>query len=379
MQLIDEKKEMQIRKGIGSMKLVKSKKWIVTGGAVILVIAALAVSAMNSGISVESAAVDQGEVIKLLKETGTAESESSITITAKNSSEIKGLMVEEGDNVKVGNMLMTGDGTSATLDIKSQQAELSGLQAQYSQARELANKNKALYDQGALSYEAYNASNTAAKQLAAQISALQYAIESYAESSGAGGVTAPVDGVLTGVFVKEGESVAAGAPLFEISNLNDVYVKTDFIAEDADRIHEGDAVRIFNEDADFNDENGTVKKVFLKAEDKLSDLGVNQKRVTVEISFGTAEPIRLGSNVDVEIAVDKKENVLRVPDLAVFEKERKNYVYVIEEGKAVLREVKTGLEGEDYMEVVSGLSEGEVLILSPNDDISEGVRVKVQK
>ncbi|HYE68274.1 MAG TPA: hypothetical protein VEA58_06645, partial [Anaerovoracaceae bacterium] len=129
----------------------------------------------------------------------------------------------------------------------------------------------------------------------------------------------------------------------------------------------------------FNDEKGSVKKVFLKAEDKMSDLGVSQKRVTVEISFGTVTPIRLGSNLDVEIAVDKKENVLRIPDLAVFEKDRKNFVYVIEGGKALLREVKTGLEGEDYLEAVSGLAEGEVLILSPNDDISEGVRVKVQK
>jgi len=361
------------------MKLKMSKKWIVIGGAAILVIAAAAYSAMNSGIIVESAEVEQGEVTKLLKETGTVESKSSITIIAKNSGEIMGLMVEEGDNVKAGDKLLTSDGTSANLDIKSQQAQLSGLQAQYSQARELANKNKALYEQGALSYETYNASNTAAKQLAAQIASLQYSIESYAESSGAGGVTAPVGGVLTGVFVKEGESVAAGTPLFEISDLNDVYVKTDFIAEDADLIHEGDMVRIFNEDAGFNDEKGSVKKVFLKAEDKMSDLGVSQKRVTVEISFGTVTPIRLGSNLDVEIAVDKKENVLRIPDLAVFEKDRKNFVYVIEGGKALLREVKTGLEGEDYLEAVSGLAEGEVLILSPNDDISEGVRVKVQK
>lgn len=361
------------------MKLLKGKKWIVIGAAAILVIAAAAAAAMNSGITVESAAVDQGEVTKLLKETGTVESKSTITVTAKNSGEIKGLSVEEGDSVMAGDLLMTSGGTSAKLDIKSQQAELAGLQAQYSEARELADKNKALYEQGALSYQEYNTSTTAAKQLASQIASLQYSIQSFAESSGADGVTAPVDGVLTGVFVKEGESVVAGAPLFEISNLDDVYVKTDFIAEDADLIHEGDVVRIYNEDTGFNDEKGSVKKVFLKAENKMSDLGVNQKRVTVEISFGTAEPVRLGSNLDVEIAVEKKENVLRVADLAVFEKDEKNFVYVIEGNKAVLREVETGLEGEDYMEVISGLSKGDVLILSPNDEISGGVRVKVQK
>lgn len=361
------------------MKLLKGKKWIIIGAVAILVIAAAAASAMKSGIAVESASADQGDVTKILKETGTVESKSAVTITAKSSGEIKGLKVSEGDSVKAGDLLMVSSGTGATLDIKSQQAELSGLQAQYSQARELSNKNKALYEQGALSYEAYNTSATAAKQLASQIAALQYSIQSYSESSGAGGVTAPVAGVLTGVYVKEGESVAAGTPLFEISNLNDVYVKTDFIAEDADQIKEGDKARIFNEDANFFDDNGVVKKVYLKAEDKISDLGVNQKRVTVEVSFGTAEPIRLGSDLDVEITVEQKTDVLRVPELAIFEKAKKNYVYVIEGGKAVLREVKTGLEGEDYTEIVSGLDKGDKVIVSPGDDISDSVKVKDQE
>ncbi len=345
----------------------------------VLVIAAYALSAMKAGIAVESAAVDRGTVTKVLEESGTVESRNSVTITAKNSGEVKGLTVEEGDSVKAGEVLMSSDMTSASLDIKSQQAQLSGLQAQYSQARELANKNKALYDQGALSWQEYNASAVAAKALAAQISSLQYSIQSYAESTGAEGVTATMDGVLTGVFVKEGETVAAGTPLFEISDLNNVYVKADFIAEDADLIREGDSVRIYNKDAGFNDEKGAVKKVYLKAEDKLSDLGVNQKRVTVEISFGTSTPIRLGSDVDVAVTADQRENVLRVPNLAIFEQNRKNCVYIIENGKAVLREVKTGLEGEDFTEVASGLSEGDRVIVSPGDDVSNGVKVKAEK
>ena len=361
------------------MKRFKSKKWIMIGAAVILVAAVAGFAALNSGISVEAAAIERGEVAKVLKETGTVESKSTVTVTSKTSGEIKGLTVEEGDRVKAGDVLIASGGTSAALDIKSQQAELAGLQVQYSQARDLANKNKALYDQGAMSYEAYNASNTAAKQLAAQIASLQYSIQSYADSSGAKGVTAPVDGVLTGVFVKEGESVTPGTPLFEISNLNDIYVKTDFIAEDADLIHVGDTAGIYNKDAGFSDEKGSVRKIYLKAEDKMSDLGVNQKRVTVEIAFSSPQTVRLGSDMDVEVTVDKKQNVLRVPDLAVFEKGKKDCVYVIEGGKAVLREIKTGLEGEDDMEVLSGLSEGDMVILSPNDTISDGVRVKIQK
>ncbi|MDD4681251.1 MAG: efflux RND transporter periplasmic adaptor subunit [Clostridia bacterium] len=361
------------------MKRLKiGKRWLIIIAVVLLAALSVAVF-LNTEISVKAATVDQGEIKRILKESGTVESVRSIMVTAKSSGEIDNLLVEEGQSVKSGDLLMSSDGTSAELDIKSLQAELSGLRVQYSQAKDMAGKNKSLYEQGAMSYAEYNASNTAAKQLAAQISSLQYAVESYAVSSGAAGFTAPSDGVITGVYVKEGESVVAGALLIEISDLNEIYVKADFIAEDADLIREGDAAKIYNEDSDFSDENGFVKKVHLKAENKMSDLGVNQKRVTVEISFGTTDKIRLGSNMDVDITVEKKDNVLRIPDLAVFEKEKKNYVYVIEEGKAVLRKIETGLEGEDYMEVVSGLSEGQTVILSPDDEISDGVKVKIQE
>ena len=358
------------------MKGFKNKKAGLLLLAVLVLGVASAVAWMNGGIEAETVAVDKGEVTRLLKETGTVESKSTVTITAKNTGEIKGLMVEEGQRVEKGTVLMLSDATSVALDIKSQQAELSGLQAQYSRAKELAAKNRSLFEQGALSYEDYNASNTEAKQLEAQIAALRYSIESYAESSGASGVTAPVDGIITAVYVKEGESVAAGASLFEISNLDDVYVKTDIIAEDADLIQAGDSARIYNEDSGFQDELARVQKVHIKAEDKLSELGVSQKRVTVELTFGTAEHARLGSNMDVEITIDQKQSVLRVPERAVFEKEKENCVFVVENGKAVLKQVKTGLEGDDYFEILSGLTEGELVILSPGDDISEGSRIK---
>lgn len=354
-----------------------NKRWMIAAASAVIVVIAV-IGTLSSGIAVDSAYVEKGEVIKLIKESGTVESKSSIIITAKNTGEVKGLKISEGDEVNEGDTLMTSGGTSAELDIKSLQAELSGLQVQYTQARDIANKNKTLYDQGALSYEAYNQSNTAAKQLAAQVSSLEYSIKSYEESTGATGVTAPIGGIITGVFVKEGETVMPGAKLFEISNLNDRYIKVDLIAEDADLVKTGDTVRAYNDDTNFNDNSCRVKKIHLKAQEKISDLGVNQRRVTIEIEPSEADGIRLGSSVDVEITVDKKDNVLRVSDMAIFEIENKKHVYVIKSGKAELRQIETGIEGEDFTEIISGLSEGEQIIISPNEDIQDGSKVKAE-
>ena len=369
----------RIWKGTNCYEEVHEQKWLLIAAAIIIVAVFSAVSILSGGIPVETAAAEKGEVVRIISESGTVESESSIVITAKTSNEINSIMVSEGDRIKAGDLLVSGGGSSAELDIKSLQSELAGLRTQYNLAKDLADNNKKLYEQGALSFAEYNQSEAAAKQLEAQINSLKYSIDSYEESTGAAGITVPIDGVITGVFIKEGETVVAGSPLFEISNLDDTYVKVNLIAEDADYVRKGDQVMIYNNDAGFSDENCKVRKVHLKAHEVMSELGINQKRVTVEVDFGGEAGLRLGSDVDVEIIVEKKENIIRISNTALFEIDQNDYVFVAEGGKAVLRRVETGVEGEDYTEIVSGLSDGEEVILSPGDDIEDGARIKKEE
>jgi len=352
-------------------------KWIVLIAISLLAAAAVYMAVANSGVSVETAQVSTGEVTKLIKESGSVESEKAITITAKATGEVKGITVSEGDQVKAGDILMAGyTDASAALDIKSMQAQLRGLQVQYAEAAEIASKNKLLYEEGAISYQIYSQSQTTAKELAAQVDSLSLSIRSYSAATGSAGVKATVSGVITAVFAKEGETVMAGSPLFEISDMNDIYITSDLIASDADLVDVGDAVRVYNEDTGFNSDACRVSKIYLKAEDKISDLGISQKRVRVEIALGGGQAIRLGSGVDIEITIEKKDNVLRVPDMAIFEMDNEKYVYIVENEKAALRKIEAGLEGEDYIEIISGLSEGETVIVSPSTDISDGTRIK---
>ncbi len=363
------------------MKTIKSKKkkWIVLGALVLIVVGGAIAAISLSKVSVESALVEKGEVVRLVEESGVVATKNSVIVAAKNGGEIKSLLAEEGAVVNAGKLLLESDIKSAQMDIKSLESQLSGVQTQYLRAKSLADKNKVLYEEGALSNEEYNASVSAAKQLAAEVSALSYTIKSNKEARGSSGVTAPITGTITDVFVQKGETVAAGAPLFEISDLSQLYIKVELIAEDADLVQTGDIARVYNEDSGFSDKNGSVRKIYTKAEEELSELGINQRRVTVEIALTPGAKLRLGSDMDVEITVDKKESVLRISDEALFEKEGKDYVYVIENEKAVLRQVELGLEGEDYAEVLSGLSEGETLIVSPGDDVDEGVKVSWQR
>ena len=359
------------------MKKRNKKIWIVAI-ALVLVITASAIGILyTGGVEAEVVSADEGTVRKLIKETGTVESGNAIVIASNFSGEVKGVIVTEGDSVNAGDLLLTGDESVAQLDLKSLRAQLSGLEVSHGRAREAVSKNKTLYDQGALSREEYDAAMAAEKELAAQVSSLRYSIESFAKASGASGVTAPIDGTITEVYAKEGEYAVIGAGLFEISDLQDLYIEVDLIAGDADKVEVGDQVLVYAGDSGGLPAMGSsVRRIHLKAREELSGLGIMQKRVKVEIQMEPTISLRLGSDVDVEIIVEDMGNVLRVPVSAVFKLDGDHYVFVAEGGRASMRQVEIGLEGDDHIEIVSGLSEGEIVIRSPGNEIEDGIRLK---
>lgn len=162
-----------------------------------------------------------------------------------------------------------------------------------------------------------------------------------------------------------------------MADLDNLYIKVDLIAEDADLVKERNEVLVYGEGpGQLSAEGSSVCRVHLKAKEALSGLGILQKRVTVEVSMDQSLSLRLGSDVDLAIVVEEKDNVLRVPDSAVFKMNENWYVFAAKKGKASLRQIETGLEGDGFVEIISGLSEGERVIVSPGNDIEDGIKLK---
>jgi len=348
-------------------------------GLVVIALAGAGVfAAVGQAIDVTAALVEYGEVEKLITETGSIQARSTVHISSKIQGQLLTLNVSEGDFVTAGERVAAYTPGSIAADIGSLRAQISGFQAQAAQANELAASSRRLYDEGAMSYEEFSRADTAAKQIAAQIASLSFTIAGLSEAGGAGGVIAPISGTVTAVMVREGEIVSPGQVMVEISDMSEVFISVNLVSEDADKITEGAAVRVLSESENLIDGSAVVSKVFVSARDVVSDLGIVQKRVPVEITLSGDKALRLGSNVSVEIIADKRENSLKVPENAIFEINRQHHVFVIENNKARLRQVEIGLEGERYTEILSGLSDGDIIITSPAREIEDGKSVKAQ-
>ncbi|MEA4822583.1 MAG: efflux RND transporter periplasmic adaptor subunit [Clostridiaceae bacterium] len=122
---------------------------------------------------------------------------------------------------------------------------------------------------------------------------------------------------------------------------------------------------------------GEIVKIMPYAYQNTTLTGVGDTLVDVIVSIDEPdEALRSGYNAQVEIQTDLKENALLVPYEAVMQDENNvEYVFVEENGYAVRRDVKTGYELDDTIELVEGCAAGERVILNPGD-LSENDRVR---
>lgn len=175
-------------------------------------------------------------------------------------------------------------------------------------------------------------------------------------------VTAPIDGTVGTISTQEGETVAAGfsAPTFvTVVDLNALQVDAYVDEVDIGKVKEGQKAT-FTVDAFPNEEfQGTVTAIYPTA--ILRD-NVIYYDVVIDIEGEFAGKLRPEMTANVTVKADSHLGVLGIPIKALDRKAGTNVVHVKKDGPPESREVKLGLEEGDFVEVVSGLEEGEVVV-----------------
>jgi HlyD family secretion protein len=112
----------------------------------------------------------------------------------------------------------------------------------------------------------------------------------------------------------------------------------------------------------------------------VNDLKEQNRTLEVEVEMKpdpTAPEPKPGTSADVEIVLDARDGVLRVPTNAVIESKR---VLVLEGGKATMKPVRIGLKNWDWSEITEGLKEGDLVITSlDRQGVKEGARVAARR
>lgn len=192
-------------------------------------------------------------------------------------------------------------------------------------------------------------------------------------------VISPIDGRVLRVLNEDSKVVSAAMPLVELGDTHDLEIIVDVLSTDAVKIRVGDDVHVEHWGGEQS-LNGTVRRVEPAAFLKVSALGVEEKRVNVIIDFNDSpddyESLGDGFRVEARIVVDETdEESIKVPSGTLFRESGRWYVFKVVENTARKTAVELGLSNGIETEVTNGLTEGDVLISHPSDEIIDNVAV----
>jgi len=346
---------------------------------IILLMAFFILKRTFNAIEVKVSPVKKQELIITVTatSTGTIKSGREMKITAQRVGRISKLLVEEGDIVKPGLTIAELDPDEAYLNLQMAQASVDRAKAVLKETEARLRRFNDLKGKGYISQidldsvqREYDVANANVKEAR---NSLSLARLNYDYSS----VKSPIHGVIISRPVKLGETVAKGSLIANIVSTEDLYIEAFIDEADVAKVKLGQEVNITMDAYPGETFRGAVYMISPVV------LGGKQETRTFEVRTRFKEKrivIKPGMSSDIEIIVDSVMDTLVVPSQAVIESDGKKFVFIKKGSYAKLINVETGRFNWTFTEIISGIKEGDTVIINPDViGLADGKRVKEKK
>lgn len=408
----------------------KTKKKIIIFGGLGLLILTLVIIALTSAnkeeiIQVTTEKVERRNVTQKVVATGKIQPEFKVVITPEVTGEIIELPVKEGDRVRKGQLLIRIKGDqyqaqkerlqaslqSAKANLRIREAELKRIEAEYKRMNELHSKNlisdseletiQTNFLSAKASYESALAMITQSEAQLREVLEILYKTTIYS----------PLDGVITNLKVEVGERVLGsnftqGTELMTVSDLNNIEAVVEVDENDVVLVSLGDTAEVKVDAMRDRVIKGIVTQIGNSAITK--GFGTQEEVVNFEVRIKLIElddRLRPGMSCTSEISTETVENVLSVPIQSVTartdinkddkedeavkpevknnKKEPDEIVFVLENSTVKAKKVKTGISDDNYIEIKSGLNEGDEIVTGSyraiSNDLKDGAKVRIEE
>lgn len=384
---------------------------------------------MQGGQDVEVVAVEKGEIKQYIEDTAVVQANKKQTAYIEGTGRINSIKVNVGDSVNRGDVLLSMDTGDLELKLKDADSKIKAAKAQLAStdASNYANKietaqaavdnakvthdtakrnldnTKILYEAGAASEQevkntedSFKSAESGLKSANSQLKEAKDGVPDYMKNGYIAGVeqavilkdsivreiekqqvVAGIDGIVIEKLVEENSIGAPGTAAFLIGDVKSLELESNILADDIYNVHVGNEVEVSGKAIGDSKLKGKVIKIAPEAKNITSSLGVNQKRVAVTIEItDDIGALKLGYDLDSKIITQMKSDTLIIPDTAVFDYKGNSCVFAVENEKTVLRQIKKGIESDKTIEILEGLQEGEKIVLKPDNNMKEGIKIK---
>ena len=408
----------------------KKSIYITLGIIVVLIVALLVMSKTgvignkNKGKEVEIAKVNEMTIVETVSATGKIQPEIEVKISSEVSGEIIALPVKEGQVVKKGDLLVkinpdlyTSGYNRTVAGLSQTKAGLSQADAQFKEAKSNYDRNKTLFDKGIISksdwdkaISSFEVAKAAKESAYFNVKSASATVNEARDNLGRTTIYAPDGGTISSLAVELGERVLGtqqmtGTEIMRVANLNNMEVEVDVNENDIVKISVGDSAKV-EVDAYLKKEfKGIVTSISNSASTALTADQVTNFKVKVRIlkeSYqdltnekpASYSPFRPGMTATVDIMTKRKINVLGIPissiviksdtsgtkkpemlasdEKAIVQSDKKFECVFVKNGeKAKIRIVKTGIQDDTNIEILSGLKKGDIVIVGPYSTVTK--------
>ncbi len=381
--------------------MTRRTRWMLAVGLLLIVAAALALvrrpwapktavlggagpAASSASQAIELAAGDvaraeQAELATLLQVSGGLKAASSALVKAKVAAELTELTVREGDRVTAGQLIGRLDATEFKWRLRQAEDQAQAAQSQLDIAQRTLANNKALVAQGFISRNALDTAESSAAGAAASLQAARAAAEIARKAVQDSEVRAPIAGLVSQRLAQPGERVGVDGRIVEIVDLSRIELEAAVAPEDVLGLRVGQAARV---QVDGLADAMAARVVRINP---AAQAGTRSVMAYIELAPGAAAAgLRQGLFARATIELQRR-SALVVPVSALRVEQASPYVATVVAGKIVQRAVRTSARGEvmvdgrleSAVEILSGLSPGDVVLRGTVGTLRDGTRVSL--
>ena len=375
------------------------KKILIFAVLTALLIGLPLVSKFTRGTDAKQVEIQKVEY-KLIKSSilasGTLAYREQVQLRSEVIGQVTELHVQEADQVKKGDPVITLEPKTYQAQVEQAEARVRIQQIAIERQRLLIKtltdrfeRQKSMFSQKLIDEDSYEAleselalSKVDLRSLQESLAQSRAALDQAEELLSKTRIKSPIDGLVIQVDIKEGETVIAGtmnipgATMMVIADPSETLTEVQVDEADIAQVREGQRADIFSAAYPDTPLSGTIQSIATTARQTPGQASLSFL-VKILLDEQDTMVIRPGMSVRADIYTQSSEETLAVPVQAVLydedvdeedkdkEKAEQTYVFVMEDGKAVRRDVEIGISSDSDQEITSGLKEGELIIFGP--------------
>lgn len=316
-----------------------------------LLAGSIAYLALGRGLPVETVRPVRGPAVEAVYATGIVEPVVMAKVAPLTAARLVAVLKRDGEPVAAGEAL-------AQLDDREARGNLEQLTAQRDYRRQDLNRQQALVQQGFVSPATLDRLRAELRQAEAALAAARRPLAETVLRAPIGGMVLRQDGEI-------GEMLTAGQVLFWVGAPQPLRITADVDEEDILRLAPGQKALIKADGLPGQVIEGQISEITEKGDP------IN-KNYRIRISLPEATPLKTGMTVEVNVVTRESADALLAPLTSL----KGKAIWTVQDGKAALVPVETGVRGKEQVEILAGLAADALLIVHPPASLKAGDRVR---